>query len=91
MLHNLPDNLQTQTFVKKKVSAAVLKELFRVYGQDEVLTERLLLQPGDVLIVDNFRFSHGRAPYVDGDDGRVRQHVALFSEKVDRGVSLPEN
>ena len=45
-------------------------------------------QAGDVLLVDNFMYSHGRAPYMDGVAG-ARKHVALFSEKVDRGVQLP--
>ena len=71
------------------MSDAVLKELARVYEQDTDVTGMLLLGPGDVLLVDNFRFSHGRVPYVDGDgEGQTRRHIALFSEKVDRGVSL---
>jgi len=42
------------------------------------------LQPGDVIVVDNFRFSHGRRAYRG-----IRKHAQLMSEEVPRGVDIP--
>lgn len=45
---------------------------------------RQRLEPGDVIVVDNFRFAHGRLPF-----SGPRKHVALMSEDVPRGIAAP--
>lgn len=65
-----------------EITAEELKQMDAAY-EDPSITQHLLLGPGDVVVVDNFRWAHGRIPY----SGK-REHVALFSTKVNRGVSM---
>jgi len=43
------------------------------------------MQSGDVLVLNNFRFSHGREPY-----SGPRHHLSLMSEAVPRGLAAPQ-
>lgn len=45
---------------------------------------RIRMEEGDVIIADNFRFAHSREPY-----SGPREHMAVFSEKVWRGIEVP--
>merc|ERR1719221_2284670 len=49
--------------------------------EDPDLVKTILLNSGDMVVVNNYLWAHGRLTY----NGR-REHVALFSEKVHRGV-----
>lgn len=61
-----------------EISESELRELHAAY-KDPDATQALMLQPGDVLVVDNFQYAHGRLPF----QGQ-REHIALFSEKIPR-------
>mmetsp|Transcript_72246 Transcript_72246/g.127691 ORF Transcript_72246/g.127691 Transcript_72246/m.127691 type:complete len:346 (+) Transcript_72246:69-1106(+) len=63
-----------------EITAEELKQMDGAY-EDPSITKHVLLGAGDVVVVDNFRWAHGRVPY----NGK-REHVALFSVKVNRGV-----
>lgn len=53
-------------------------------ADEEAVAVIVKLQPGDVIVVDNFRYSHGRRPFAG-----VRQHVSLLSDPVPRGMKPP--
>ncbi|CAE8667513.1 unnamed protein product, partial [Polarella glacialis] len=65
-----------------EITAEELKQLDTAY-EDPAITQHLLLSAGDVVVVDNFRWAHGRIPY----SGK-REHVALFSVKVIDGDNV---
>ena len=67
-----------------EMSERELEQISELFLSSEAQTI-VKLDVSDIIMVDNFRFAHGRLPY----DDKRRSHMALFSAKVDRGVNLP--
>lgn len=58
--------------------AAVKKSLAALSAALDKVTEAVHLTPGDLLIIDNFRTTHGRTPFIPRWDGKDRWLHRIF-------------